>query len=242
MYEGDSRPSNVDDLGERLHRLQHMARQRQEEEARVEARGRKLRLLQYTVLGAAAGTGLALLASTLLMTDDGPLTDVLSRVEAAAATLTDRVLSHEPPDRIEAIPPVVASSRLESRPAEPAPSPLPRVPPPPPGPTPRTPEASGFAPYTVRPELKDRAAAARLVERYYPTLLKESGVEGSVLVALLVDTTGAISEARLLESSGQRALDEAALAAARRLQFAPALDREKRVPVWVSVPIVFTLK
>ena len=199
-------------------------------------------MFRWSLLGAAAGSGLALLVSITMKTDPRPLAELFTRVEAAAATLTGRGVAHEPPRPVETRPPTAASPQLESQPIDVPPAPTPPIHPPPPAETSLSPEPSGFAPYTVRPELRDRAQAARLVEQYYPTLLKEMGVEGSVLVALLVDTVGHVSDARVLESSGQRAFDEAALAAAGRLRFTPAVDRERRVAVWVSVPIVFTLK
>jgi hypothetical protein len=45
---------------------------------------------------------------------------------------------------------------------------------------------------------------------------------------------------QLSKSSGYPALDEAAIAVAKQMQFSPALNRDKKVQVWVEIPIVFT--
>jgi TonB family protein len=44
------------------------------------------------------------------------------------------------------------------------------------------------------------------------------------------------------KTSGHHALDEAALEVARMIEFTPALNRDKRVPVWISLPITFTTR
>jgi TonB family protein len=41
------------------------------------------------------------------------------------------------------------------------------------------------------------------------------------------------------EPSGHTSLDEAALRVANVMQFSPAMNRDKKVPVWVSLPITF---
>ncbi len=61
----------------------------------------------------------------------------------------------------------------------------------------------------------------------YPAALLRAGIEGTVLVRLFVDATGRIEpdSIRIAESSGYPALDSAALAAAPKLHFAPALHQ-----------------
>ncbi|MGI9625912.1 MAG: TonB family protein [Longimicrobiales bacterium] len=43
-------------------------------------------------------------------------------------------------------------------------------------------------------------------------------------------------------SSGHSALDEAAIRVANVFRFTPALNRDKKVPVWVALDITFTTK
>ena len=65
----------------------------------------------------------------------------------------------------------------------------------------------------------------------YPVALAQQGIEGTVLLRLFADSTGKLvsDSTRIAESSGYPALDTAALDAAPKLQFAPALL--KGVPV-----------
>ena len=58
---------------------------------------------------------------------------------------------------------------------------------------------------------------------------------------LLVGADGATREVRLHRSSGNRLLDEAALAAARRWETEPASVGGQRADAWVEVPVRFRL-
>lgn len=99
-----------------------------------------------------------------------------------------------------------------------------------------------FTPYTVRPELIDKAAAIEGVERSYPRLLRVAGIGGTVDLWIFVDREGAVRNARVAESSGRLELDRAAIEAARRFEFRPAFNRSEPVPVWISIPITYSLQ
>ena len=73
----------------------------------------------------------------------------------------------------------------------------------------------------------------------YPEIARDAGIEGTVLVRVLVDPRGAVHDAHVLQ--GVRGLDEAALAAATTAVFRPALQQDRPVAVWVVVPIEFSL-
>ncbi len=75
----------------------------------------------------------------------------------------------------------------------------------------------------------------------YPELARRAGIEGNSVVKALVDIDGSIIEAKILKSSGNQMLDQAALAAAMKAKFTPAKQRDKFVRVWVSIPIKFQL-
>ncbi len=75
----------------------------------------------------------------------------------------------------------------------------------------------------------------------YPELARKAGIEGNTVIKALVNIDGSIIEAKVLKSSGNQMLDQAALAAARRARFTPAKQRDKYVRVWVSIPIKFRL-
>lgn len=96
-----------------------------------------------------------------------------------------------------------------------------------------------FTPFTTRPELMNKAAAAKTIEDLYPPLLKDAGIGGTVQVWLFIDKTGQVAKTQINQSSGYEALDQAALKAVGTFEFKPALNKDERVDAWVSVPIVF---
>uniref|UniRef100_A0A7C6EA94 Energy transducer TonB n=1 Tax=candidate division WOR-3 bacterium TaxID=2052148 RepID=A0A7C6EA94_UNCW3 len=75
----------------------------------------------------------------------------------------------------------------------------------------------------------------------YPEVARLAGIEGQVVVEALVDVDGKIIDARVLKSSGNQALDEAAIRAARDARFTPAKQRDMLVRVWISIPFQFKL-
>jgi bla regulator protein BlaR1 len=96
-----------------------------------------------------------------------------------------------------------------------------------------------FTPFTVAPSITNRAEVIDAMEREYPPLLREAGVGGTIRVYFFIDAEGRVQDVRIDESSGHRALDDAALAVADMYRFSPALNRNEKVPVWVSFPITF---
>jgi protein TonB len=76
----------------------------------------------------------------------------------------------------------------------------------------------------------------------YPELAKQAGIEGTTVVKMLVDIDGSVREVKILKSSGNPMLDQAALAAAKKSKFTPAKQRDKFVRVWVSRPFKFVLQ
>ncbi len=151
-----------------------------------------------------------------------------------------------PPEQIQrpAVP-VVATQELEEditiAPTTFEENPIDKLPPPPSDAS-RLGDRPVFTPFTVRPEIKDRRKALRIVERAYPRLLRDAGIGGTVNVWVFIDTRGIVKNAQVQKSSGNRALDDAALAAAKKFEFTPALNRDKRVAVWVAIPITFAVR
>lgn len=77
----------------------------------------------------------------------------------------------------------------------------------------------------------------------YPERAKNAGVEGQVVVAILVDKEGKVREVKLVKSSGANAgFEEAALDAAKQMIFKPAIQNNKPVAVWTYQPFNFKLK
>jgi protein TonB len=102
--------------------------------------------------------------------------------------------------------------------------------------------APTFTPYTVRPDIKNRNELMRALEREYPPLLRDAGIGGTVQVWFFIDEEGRVQRTQVNESSGHKALDDAAIQVANIIEFTPALNRDKRVPVWISLPITFTTR
>lgn len=97
--------------------------------------------------------------------------------------------------------------------------------------------------YTVKPRLEDPETARRIVGNLYPRDLQEEGIEGSVTVQAIVDTSGFVLPPVMVKrSSGNAELDEAAKAAIQRFKYSPALNGDRKVAVLITQDIVFTVK
>jgi protein TonB len=102
--------------------------------------------------------------------------------------------------------------------------------------------APTFTPFTVAPSILNRNEVIRAMEREYPPLLRDAGIGGTVKVYFFIDENGTVQDTRIDVSSGHQALDDAALEVAGIYRFSPALNRDKKVPVWVSFPITFQVR
>jgi protein TonB len=76
----------------------------------------------------------------------------------------------------------------------------------------------------------------------YPRMARRRGYEGTVLMEVLVSREGRVKAVRLLESSGYDVLDREATVAVKRWVFEPARQGEKKVDMWVKVPVKFKLE
>lgn len=99
-----------------------------------------------------------------------------------------------------------------------------------------------FTPYTVAPSILNRQEVVTVMEREYPPLLRDAGIGGTVRVYFFIDENGVVQDRRIDVSSGHQAIDEAALAVAAVYRFSPALNRDEKVPVWVSFQITFQVR
>ena len=98
-----------------------------------------------------------------------------------------------------------------------------------------------FTPYDVPPSpIGGFLAIQKNV--IYPKEDKEAGHEGTVIVQAYVDENGNITKAIVQRSSGFEGLDEAGLEAIQKAKFAPAMQKDKPVGVYISIPVVFKLQ
>jgi protein TonB len=75
----------------------------------------------------------------------------------------------------------------------------------------------------------------------YPRFAKEAGVEGLVMVKVLVGKDGRVLDARLVEKFQVPMLNAAALEAARQWVFTPGLVTGRPVACWTAIPFRFRL-
>jgi protein TonB len=73
----------------------------------------------------------------------------------------------------------------------------------------------------------------------YPDIAREAGVEGTVLVRVLVGDDGFVKDMIIIQSVPM--LDEAAADAAWTAVFKPALQKDRPVAVWMVIPLEFSL-
>lgn len=93
---------------------------------------------------------------------------------------------------------------------------------------------------TVFVAAEEMPVLIRMPRPVYPPIAREAGLAGTVVVHALVGRDGLVRYARIVRSIP--ALDESARAAVLEAVFRPAIQAQKPVAVWVSVPIRFRLE
>jgi protein TonB len=102
--------------------------------------------------------------------------------------------------------------------------------------------APHFTPYEVAPKLINRQEVAQALLEYYPPLLRNAGIGGTVMMWFYIDTEGRVLRTQVVEPSGYPNLDSAAQRVAAMMRFSPALNRDQKIPVWVQMPVVFEIQ
>lgn len=100
------------------------------------------------------------------------------------------------------------------------------------------PDPGAFIPVEKQPAT-DMAELQKLV--VYPEVAKKAGIEGKVILRVLVDTDGSVKKVLVLNSDSKM-LDQAAIDAVSKATFTPAIQNKQPVMVWVSIPITFKLR
>lgn len=96
-----------------------------------------------------------------------------------------------------------------------------------------------FIPVEKQPGM-DMAELQKLVE--YPKLAKEANIEGRVVVRALIDKSGEVRKT-MVEYTDNSMLNQAAIDAIENYRnFTPAIQYDKAVTVWISIPIRFRLR
>lgn len=76
----------------------------------------------------------------------------------------------------------------------------------------------------------------------YPSLAKEAGAEGTVLVEVTIDETGRVVAAKVVKSTTIKSLEDAAKKAAMGWLFTPAKQRDIPVKAKIIIPFEFHLR
>jgi len=92
------------------------------------------------------------------------------------------------------------------------------------------------------PRMLNATHIAALLRREYPPRLMQAGIGGTVVLQVLIDLNGQVTDARIVRDSGLGELDNAALRVSREMLFSPAQNREHAVRVWAEIPIVFSTR
>ncbi|HHM01651.1 MAG TPA: energy transducer TonB [Caldithrix abyssi] len=95
-------------------------------------------------------------------------------------------------------------------------------------------EAETFLPYSKAPVLVKRVVPV------YPPMAKRLGVSGTVYLKIFVNKKGRVEKAEVIKSNPM--LERAAIEAVMKFEFQPALQRDRKVGVWISIPVRFVLK
>ncbi|MCZ0934277.1 MAG: M56 family metallopeptidase [Gemmatimonadetes bacterium] len=96
-----------------------------------------------------------------------------------------------------------------------------------------------FVAYDTPPVLQNTAEIQQVLERAYPTDLRDAGIGGRVELWLYVDLTGAVVNHEIKTSSDNDALDRAAAEVAQQMRFRPASNQGEPTAVWVSQWVSF---
>ena len=83
------------------------------------------------------------------------------------------------------------------------------------------------------------ADAIKKVRPIYPKRYQRRSIEGTVLIKLLVNEQGIVTQVDVVESSGFRQMDQAAVNAAKQWVFKPKQKGGRTVKSWLKLPVKF---
>jgi TonB family protein len=98
-----------------------------------------------------------------------------------------------------------------------------------------------FVPYDKAPKPVGgfKAIQQKIV---YPEMAQKAGIEGVVIVQGFITEAGDFTKYQVIKQVDNSDLDNAAVEALKQVKFKPALQYDKPVGVWITIPIVFKLK
>jgi len=75
----------------------------------------------------------------------------------------------------------------------------------------------------------------------YPELALEAEIEGKIFVKAFINTKGIVTATEIVKGLPNTSLNEAALNAIKKSRWHPARKRNKKVGVWITIPVDFSL-
>ncbi len=101
----------------------------------------------------------------------------------------------------------------------------------------KEPDMFEFVPVEKEPGF-DLGALQRRVK--YPPIARDNGIEGQVVVRVLIDKTGRPVKSAV-QHSDNKLLEQAAVEAVMNTTFTPAIQNQNPVQLWISIPVTFQL-
>lgn len=89
-------------------------------------------------------------------------------------------------------------------------------------------------------DVDEEPAIVKKIDPQYPPMARDNQIEGTVVVAILVNTDGKVMDTKVVKSSNE-IFNEPAQAAVKQWMFKPAIQNKKPIKFWYNVPIVFHL-
>jgi len=185
-----------------------------------------------------AGTICLFQAARLFSLDVATLKKVDVTIEVADIPLTQQFRKPPPPPRPSIPVPTEDESIPEDLTISLTDLDLSDIPPPP---APPEEDDLIFVAYDKAPEIIGGFAA---LQRHlkYPQLAARADLEGKVFVKVLVGVDGRTEKTEIIMAKPRNAgFEESAMDALRKVKWKPALQRDKRVRVWISFPVTFKL-
>jgi protein TonB len=91
--------------------------------------------------------------------------------------------------------------------------------------------------------VEQEPVVVKRIQPDYPEMARQTGLEGMVVVRILVFKDGTVKDVIVVRPSGTSVgFEEAAIAACKQWIFKPAIQNQKPVSVWVNYPIKFTIQ
>jgi protein TonB len=108
---------------------------------------------------------------------------------------------------------------------------------------------SHFENRVINPENEGAQAVIKAFPMYkknlppaYPEAARRRGYQGTVVLEVLVNANGGVSDLKIAESSNYPVLDRSALNSVKKWSFVPGMRGSKSVETWVRVPVRFRLE